>query len=278
MKNQDKRNSKRAVASQRDSVYHALIEGLSYDKSFLDSLTCSEDDAIRGLVSDLLNPANRSVSISRLASIRKISPNALLELWRNFQVTAAMQTLSGGLPALCADIMVDAQSSTVVCEHCQGYGIIRADPDLMPAPDEAPAVMQAPRVVKAITISCPACGGSGSARKPGDTDSRKLVTEILGLTGKKGPMTQTNIQVLGGAATALDGVDALERSAGILAQMATPSESMRRDVKIHPDEVKVEIRDDTDPAHAVAKERRATIEQAGPPDDEGVIIDVIPEP
>src|SRR6185436_18223102 len=87
-----------------------------------------------------------------------------------------------GGPKVAEDIVEDGRSTQVCCLRCDGFGIIERRADLN---DRGEAV-------EALNKTCPTCDGSGSVRKPGDPESRKLQFKATGIVDSKAAVNINN--------------------------------------------------------------------------------------
>lgn len=126
----------------------------------------ADEPAFRGLARDLADPKMMTVSTQGLLARHKISGARFLEIWRDHHAAEALALISPEFPALYRDIADNAKSHQVYCQVCNGTGAARA---------------------KTPSLHCPRCKGVGVILEPGDKDSRRLMLEIAGLIGKKGP-------------------------------------------------------------------------------------------
>ena len=148
-----------------------FIEQLCEQDEFRQALACAKDANIEPFLYDLMLPKYRRWTATQLAKKHEIKMERLIDIVRDYMHSKAMLALMSGIPKIAADMVQDARSTEVECPKCDGFGIIMKEG--IPNRD------------------CPRCKGSGAVRKVGDSDSRKLILETLGWTGKKGaPLIQ----------------------------------------------------------------------------------------
>lgn len=104
----------------------------------------------------------------------------LNNFWRDSNMSRARDIAFAGIPQVMADVVTDSSNTMVVCPRCDGLGSLDPGPDY----DDEPKS----RRKKSIVRECPECDGMGKVKKSGDIESRKLLFETTGMTGKKGPM------------------------------------------------------------------------------------------
>jgi len=140
------------------------------DKQTLeDALAFSDDARFQRFLSIWQSPDGLKRSAASIAQTCGIRLDEFVKFYQNSAVQRGMVRMSEHLPQVLEDVAVDAKSKYVMCETCGGEGEI------------------SDKKGKNERV-CPTCKGKGEVRKVGDSDSRKLVFESIGLTGKRGPM------------------------------------------------------------------------------------------
>ena len=154
---------KRAWENLEDSVggREQLVEVLEFT---------SDPDGHR-LRQHLEDPRARGQSLRKLCADARISFPALYFIFKDaLKARAHAEVLivqSQHLPAIMEDTCLDAMAQTSPCPFCDGAGS---------------------RILDGESLSCLQCEGTGKIRKPGSAESRKLVFESAGLTGKRAPL------------------------------------------------------------------------------------------
>jgi len=122
---------------------------------------------------DMLNPLYAKWTTSQLAARNGVSPSALADIWRRYNLSHTMIMLAKHAPKVAEHMAKEAQYIPVVCQRCDGWGKI--------SKTEFVEGEQAQRLEK----DCPHCGGTGVYNSPGSNDARKLMYSTLGLTQNK---------------------------------------------------------------------------------------------
>jgi hypothetical protein len=154
----------------------ARLVALIGDDGLKEALSASDDPRAEALLGMFSDKAFAGHSLSAMRIRAGLSVADIVELFRNQKVMEATIGLAARAPQLLSDLADDAMSKDQPCRTCRGFGSILA-------PDSEQG-----------TLPCPPCSGRGTVRVPGDTDARKIVFEVLGMAGKKGPMVQVNTQ------------------------------------------------------------------------------------
>lgn len=159
------------------------------------ALAAARDLRFREFLARLSMPQYMRYSLAALAKSCDISLPEWAEFWQKASTQRALAQVQIALPALTADMLGDARTTAEVCSRCDGLGWIRCEFGL---PDETPGLDALDE--QSMRRTCPDCDGKGKRPKPGDTDSRKLLLEMVGVTGKRGggPAVQIT-QNFGGA-------------------------------------------------------------------------------
>ncbi len=118
-------------------------------------------------------------SVATIAKACNLSLSEISAFWRDANLARARDIAFAGMPTVMSDVVSDASNMLVVCPRCDGLGSLDPGPDY----DDEPKKRK-----KAVVRQCPECDGIGRVKKSGDIESRKLLFETTGLTGKKGPM------------------------------------------------------------------------------------------
>lgn len=195
-----------------DVAYRLFLEKLGDDqnhtqlKAALASVGTAQSTRFLRL---LLDQRKKKTPIEILAKQCGIGIPQLREIWRTARLDEGMLALLNAYPRAMKDVARDTRSTREACKFCGGTGKLvdeyaeqkpeklqlqprkRGKRDLkdldLDLPDPAP-----------VLITCPSCSGRGWARKSGDKEARSLMGQILGVSGKPGPLissTVTNINL-----------------------------------------------------------------------------------
>lgn len=102
----------------------------------------------------------------------------LMEVYGRYRTSQAVRIAMDRSPTIISHTADDAENRSVPCPRCDGFGTL----DLDFSEEESS------KKRKASVRTCPECDGTGKVIKSGDNEARKLVLEVAGIAGKKGPM------------------------------------------------------------------------------------------
>lgn len=188
-------------AARRRSTTNSLIEALHAQGELQRALEFSENPKAAAFLADMGDPKYSKWTTSALASKHGFSASMINDLWRSHMLTQANIEFVKAAPEVSKDVVEDARSTKVSCPRCDGFGRI-AEEYIEEVPGGEP-------IVRSRQLKCPNCKGMGLVRKPGDSDSRKLMYEVIGLAGRRsGGGTTTNI-TLPSVSSLIDDDDAL---------------------------------------------------------------------
>ena len=190
------------VAGVLDTTYNEYLDGIGIRDperapvvEF--ALASSNDVRFREFLNKLKHPfwsssnnrRGKPASLAALAKACDISLPQWAEFWQKAQHQRALALAQGGIvDHVIPDMVEDAKSKQISCDRCDGFGFVYADD--VPAKFDGIERLD-PRDPKSRQIrACPLCKGKGTVLKSGDTDSRKLLLEVSGLTNKKGSAVQ----------------------------------------------------------------------------------------
>lgn len=117
-----------------------------------------------------------------IASIMKrtgITLQDLMDVYGRYRTAQAIRIAMDRSPTIITHAADDAENRKVVCPRCDGLGTLDLD---------AVAEETSEKRRKAVVRTCPECKGSGEVTQSGDAEARKLVLEVAGIAGKKGPV------------------------------------------------------------------------------------------
>lgn len=132
-------------------------------------------------------------SLTRLCRDAGLTTTEIVELTRNYDIAMGVLRASRHVPDVLEDIAEDARSQIVGCPTCGSEGVVA--PEGVDLNDDE--LLELLDINKLNFPKCSVCNGAGWLRQIGDTDSRKLLLETLGLVNKKAPqaLIQRNTQI-----------------------------------------------------------------------------------
>jgi len=125
-----------------------------------------------------LTKAKRNLSLARLCREEGVSLQDLNDMWKKYNLAVGQARQAALLPDAMEDTAIDALSTYVVCNRCDGTGLITRP------------VKTADGNLEQVEATCPACKGAREVRQAGDKDSRALLFESMGVIKRGGGMTQ----------------------------------------------------------------------------------------
>lgn len=168
-----------------DEPYNAYLDALApkENREFQLALASSNDQRFREFLSRLSEPRYRTWKLATIAKTCDISLPQFADFWQSAQKLRILARAQDGLLEVTDDIVLDARSKFVNCERCDGFGFV-----YMETLPDGPHLNR----VKGVDVlgdrqirACPDCLGLCKIRKPGDSDSRRSLLEMTGLSGKK---------------------------------------------------------------------------------------------
>lgn len=186
-----------------DKPYEDFIKTMDLDE-LKGALAFADSTKAQDFLSALLSPKFKNWSMSTIAKHHGIGIPQLRAIWRDHKLAQAMQKFTDAAPEVAADIAEDAKSSRVVCSRCDGYGVIKQEPEY----DVDGCI------IPTTPNQCPQCQGRGWMRKPGDSDARKLMLETIGFAGKRAPLIQTNVTNITSVESVIEELDRTVRGEG----------------------------------------------------------------
>jgi hypothetical protein len=187
---EDKESTRALVLAKslraQERAYNAFLAPLdprglpagSYDFCF--ALACSPDIRFREVLERLDHPRYQRWSLAAIATSCDITMPEFVEFWQDAQLWAALRSAREGLPDLVRDLLVRALGRDVWCARCNGFGWLAVDPALHP--DDVPGFKPLHNNTPARV--CLDCQGTGLEPGPADRHARKLLLEMLGVTGR----------------------------------------------------------------------------------------------
>lgn len=183
------------IAGKLDHSYNEYLEGIGIRdperrQEVELALAASNDKRFNLFLSYLPNPRYRRASLSSIAKACAIPLPQFMEFWQKAQHTRALAVAQEGITKhVVPDMVEDSRSKDVPCDRCDGFGWVYAE-DGLPKTTKGLRKMDDSDPKSRQIRACPLCSGTGNIRKTGDTDSRKMLLEMSGLTNKKGSAVQ----------------------------------------------------------------------------------------
>ncbi len=142
------------------------VKELGLGEEFHECLADQEEQKFKTLRALMFDVRYRHLSFAAKCRQSRVTLTDLNNIWKDYNLQKGMIRMATHTPQVMEDVAVDAKSRIVACVKCQGLGVIG----------------------EAGNQPCPDCFGEGKIRVAGDSESRKLMFETMGLAGKKGPM------------------------------------------------------------------------------------------
>jgi hypothetical protein len=155
------------------------------------ALAQTTDTRFHHFLERLYLPHYRRYNLAGIAKTCGIGLAEFGEFWQKAQNVRAIAIVQDGIVEIAPDMVSDAHSRKVYCDRCDGTGWVFVD-GVVPG-------MEFEQMGERKVRMCPACKGDKSISKPGDTDSRRMLLEMAGHTGKRGGVTVQIAQNFGGA-------------------------------------------------------------------------------
>lgn len=162
----------------------------------LQSITPEGDEGLRTpsgrLLAYLEDHSFDGSSITKLARDAGLLLHEIVDLTCNYHISMGRIQAARHVPQVLDDIGEDAKSRLVPCLKCGGSGKEGGaiDDELLEILGDTDALLEE-------FPDCEYCNGSGHLRQIGDSDSRKILLETMGIYNKKGPAVaiQKNTQI-----------------------------------------------------------------------------------
>jgi len=183
----------RKSPARKDHVFRRLQASLSREE-WLAVFEGSEDEKARLLLAMMLDPSTRKRSLPQMAGAVGLSYAAVLQMVTRGRLEQGLLRMSEHVPQVLEDVAVDAKSREVTCQGCRGFKVDGVA--VVPVMEET-VEEEGKRKILAQALDsegrlkwekCLTCDGSGTLRKIGDSDARKLLFDTLKLTGQRGPL------------------------------------------------------------------------------------------
>jgi len=188
----EKRRGEPMLASEHPE-YVRFFDNIQTD-DLEDALALSSNTRFVEFLKQLCKPKfnKRTKTAYSVACVAKSCGITLPELntfWRDANFARARDIAFAGIPRVMSDVVADSSNTLIPCPRCDGLGTLDPGPNY----DE----MEGKKRKKTALRTCPECEGIGKVKKSGDIESRKLLFETTGMTGKKAPMVAIQNNVYG---------------------------------------------------------------------------------
>lgn len=177
-----------------DEIHNEYLESLGNATDLKRALARSESPKAQQFLAELLNPKNSKYSLTRLARRCDLSPTDIIDCFRQYHLSQATVEYLKAAPVVARDVVSDARTVEVECTRCDGFGEV-----MHPKPDADG---------NSVWVKCPRCKGAGMQPKPGSSDARKLMAEVVGWTKNKSA-AQVTVNVNTGVESVIDEVESL---------------------------------------------------------------------
>lgn len=160
------------------------------------ALSISSDIRFREFLARLSQPRYARMHLATIAKTCDIGLPEFADFWQKAQHMRSLATAQEGMTVVTQHMVSDAKTKKVSCDRCDGLGAVFAD-------EMAVALKKARKIRVAAEDrqirACPACQGLGEIERTGDTDSRRMLMDIAGLSQRRGPAVAVAINNYGGA-------------------------------------------------------------------------------
>jgi hypothetical protein len=189
------------MIGRKDVVYGEYLRQLNprVNKSVQLALASTPDVRFQEFVRRVMTPRYKRISMQAIAKACSISLMEFNKWWQTASAQCSIGIAQTASVDLTHDMVADARSREVVCERCDGLGIVNAPAGLkLSTPgyerhqrrDELTGMP-----IIEWTRECPSCEGSGRVRKPGDAHSRDRVLEMASLINRNKSGVTINIPI-----------------------------------------------------------------------------------
>lgn len=157
-----------ALAVHPDKKFHMALQMLTHPKL---KAHLRMDDKNRGKPGEW--------SIAAVLKRAGVSLPELMDVYGRYKTSQAVRVAMDRSAVIMQHTADDAENRKILCVRCDGLGTL----DMDAVKDETESKRR-----KAIIRTCPECKGSGEVTQSGDNEARKLIFEVAGIAGKKGPV------------------------------------------------------------------------------------------
>lgn len=169
------------------------------------ALAAASDDRFQEFLARVNHPMYRKFSLATVAKKCDISLPQFAEFWQKAQKMRALAMAQEGIVSFIPDMVSEAHTQDQACDRCDGWGFVYTE-ETVPGTKAVDPDDPASKRIRA----CPACKGTGRAKKAGNAESRKMLLEVTGMAGRGGGSSVKLVQNFGGS-TMESAVDKMNR-------------------------------------------------------------------
>ena len=136
-----------------------------------------------------ITSSKRHLSLARVCREEGVSLQDLNDMWKKYNLAVGQARQAAILPDAMEDTAIDALSTYVVCNRCDGTGLVTRP---VKGTDDKGA-----ETVEQVEVVCPGCKGAREVRQPGDKDARAQLFESMGVIKRGGPLVANQINIGG---------------------------------------------------------------------------------
>lgn len=187
---------------RRDKVFRRLEASVPRDE-WIQALGTSGDERAIHLMERMLDPNLGRASLPRLAADVGLTYAQALQIITKHRLGQGLLRMSAHVPQVLEDVAVDSKSREVTCGSCRGYKVggiaVVAITESVHDPDTKRnvVVQKLDDEGRPMWERCLTCDGTGTLRKVGDADARKLLFETMKLTGRNAPLVVQQFNAAG---------------------------------------------------------------------------------
>jgi hypothetical protein len=176
-----------------DVIFRRLEHSMPRDEMAY-IMECANDERAQRLMKTMLDPRFRKRTLPWMARECGLSYMDVVLLIKNHHIGDGTVRMARHVPQAMEDVAIDSLSKEVTCGNCRGYLInsVASVPVTEVVTDEQTGRQTIQQKLgpdgASLWEKCLVCDGVGTLRKVGDADSRKILFETMGLTGRKGPL------------------------------------------------------------------------------------------
>lgn len=159
-----------AIPQSDDLGWGVLERKIGGREGLLEASQLSSNPKAAILAELLLDPAFAKHGTKALARKAGFTAAEVVDLYRDKKLMESMLVIHDRLPSIVEGAASDAAPTMEPCAECKATGLVDGK-------------------------DCWVCGGLKAVRRAGDSKKLDFIGEVVGISGQKGPLVQTNIQV-----------------------------------------------------------------------------------
>lgn len=187
------------MIEHRQRAGRLLLEAVGNIEEVKMALALSDSPRAHAFLAALAGPRGNTCTFATLARKCGMRSAALVKIWREYKLLQGTLAFLNGLPRVAEDMVEDARSTRISCPVCGGIGHIGPEGERN-------------------SLMCPQCIGTGTVRKFGNPDARKLIFEAVGITAKRGARLQQHVVQTDDGPSMIERVERAEGSLSIEAE------------------------------------------------------------